>query len=60
MFGQKLTRADGHTFWGTDSQYVYENGDGRRSRLDNIFVEDMVTCTYRLDDDRRVERVNSL
>jgi hypothetical protein len=24
-FGQKLTRADGHTFWGTDRQYGYED-----------------------------------
>jgi len=60
MFGQKLTRADGHTFWGTDSQYAYENGDGCRSRRDKVLVEGVVTCTYRLDDGRRVERVNSL
>ena len=59
-FGQKLTRADGHTFWGTDSQYGYEDSDGRRSRRDKVLVEGTVKCTYRLDDGRRVERVNAL
>ena len=24
-FGQKLTQSDGHTFWGTDIQYVFAN-----------------------------------
>ena len=59
-FGQKFTSSCGKNFWSTDSRYTYANAFGQRLRRDRFYIKGSVKQTYRLDDGRRVERVNSL
>ena len=59
-FGQKFTSSSGEHFWSTDSQYTYPNVFGRRVRRDRFYVKGAVKKSYRLEDGRRVERLNAM
>ena len=59
-FGQKFTTSAGEHLWATDNQYTYPNIFNQRLRRDRFRIHGSVKRVYRLQDGRRVERINSL